>query len=222
MVVGSLCSVTDRGPNSRDNLRATLLIPTDIPTGMKPAEAEALQRLAYGQGVLECGAWSGFSTIVLAQAAVTVHSVDWHRGDQHAGVAYSLPEYAANLARYGLGDRIIIHVGRFEDVLPTLRPRSFNGCFLDGQHDRASVARDLRLIEPLLHPPAWLAVHDFGLFEVEPAVREFVASSRFQIDTIIETLVVLRLPAHPLRRLAVHLLPGSVTRAIRGVAQRVA
>jgi hypothetical protein len=194
------------------------VLPSDIPTAVKAAEAEELQDLARGVVVLECGAFYGFSTVVLAQVALVVHSVDWHHGDEQAGRVETLPDYLTNLKRYGVADRVVTHMGRFEDVLPSLRPGSFDGCFLDGQHDRASLDRDLRLIHPLIRRRGWIAVHDYGLFDVTPAVEAFVAWSRYEVDSVAESLAVLRPRVHPARKAAAR-LPEPVKRPLRGLEQ---
>jgi len=163
--------------------------------------------------VLECGAFFGYSTVVLASVADHVHSVDWHHGDKDAGPYETLQDYMANLSRYGIADRVTAHVGRFEDVLPMLRAHSFDGCFLDGQHDRASVDRDLELVRRLMRRPSWIAVHDYGLFDVQPAVDAFIRDSGYRVEGVTDTLAVLR-SVHPARTIA-RKLPRPIKRGIK-------
>ena len=191
------------------------MLPTDVHTSLKPAEAEALQELARGQVVLECGAWLGYSTIVLAQTAVEVHSVDWHHGDEQSGFLDTLPGYLSNLERYGVDRHVVTHVGRFEQVLPKLNARTFDGCFLDGKHDRESVDRDFRMLHRLMRRPAWIAVHDHGLFDVQPAVEAFLGWSGYRLETVVATLAVLRRGRHPARHAAAFVLPTPVKRALK-------
>lgn len=141
----------------------------DIRTAMTPAETAKLRELARGGLVLELGAHLGYSTVALAQVARRVHSVDWHRGDSMAGHADSLEAYFANLRRH-IATNVVTHVGRFEDVLPLFRDRAFDGCFIDGEHDRASVERDTNLAQRLVRPDGWVAWHDYGRFEVAEVV----------------------------------------------------
>ncbi len=145
----------------------TLTVPDDIPSGVTGEEAARLATLARGGDVLELGAGCGFSTVVLAQAARRVTSVDWHQGDAHAAETDTWEAYRANLARYGVAARVDARRGRFADVLPALgkEGRLFDGCFLDGQHDAASVAADLALVLPLVRPGGWVAFHDYGRSE---------------------------------------------------------
>jgi predicted O-methyltransferase YrrM len=135
---------------------------TDVESGM-------LTELARGKVVLEVGSWYGFSTVLMGQVARRVHAVDWHRGDAHAGSVDTLDVLWRNLAKYELRDKVVIHVGRSEDVLPALRP-IFDFAFIDGLHTTEAVAADAALVLPLLRSGAPLAFHDYGRFGVKPAV----------------------------------------------------
>ena len=142
----------------------------EILSAVTDAEAAQLTELARGRTVLEVGSWYGLSTVVMARTARMVHAVDWHRGDPHAGKRETLTSFWSNLERYDVRDRVVIHVGRAEVILPMLRPRSFDFAFLDGFHETEAVDRDARLILPLLRPGALLAFHDYGRFGVRSAV----------------------------------------------------
>jgi SAM-dependent methyltransferase len=148
----------------------TITVPDDIPSAVTGEEAARLANLASGGDVLELGAQYGFSTVVLAQAARRVTSVDWHQGDESiaavsgAECADTWEAYRANLARYGVAGKVDARRGRFEDVLPALQRQGalFDGVFIDAQHDAASVAADLALALPLIRPGGWVAFHDYG------------------------------------------------------------
>jgi predicted O-methyltransferase YrrM len=146
-----------------------------IPSAVTPRETTQLRSLARGGTVLELGAHFGYSTIALAQVAQIVHSVDWHQGDSMVGSMSSLEAYMGNLRRHAVTN-VVTHVGRFEDVLPLFRPGQFDGVFLDGEHDAASVERDTGLMVRLVRPTGWLAWHDYGRFEVAPVVDEWAAN----------------------------------------------
>ena len=146
-----------------------ITLPDDIPSAVTAEEAAKLASLASGGDVLELGAQYGFSTVVLAQAARRVTSVDWHQGDESitamgGGSGDTWEAYRANLRRYGVASKVDARRGRFEDVLPALARQGtlFDGCFLDAQHDAAAVQADLDLVLPLLRPGAWIAFHDYG------------------------------------------------------------
>jgi glycosyltransferase involved in cell wall biosynthesis len=146
-----------------------ITVPDDVPTAVTRDEAARLATLASGGDVLELGAWHGFSTIILAQAARRVTSVDWHGGDAsltamgEAG-ASTWEAYRANLARYGVAGKVDARRGRFTDVLQALARSGalFDGVFLDAQHDAAAVQADLELALPLVRPGGWVAFHDYG------------------------------------------------------------
>jgi hypothetical protein len=150
----------------------TITVPDDIPTAVTSGEAAKLASLASGGDVLELGAQYGFSTVILAQAARRVTSVDWHQGDDSIAAmggecADTWEAYRANLARYGVSSRVDARRGRFADVLPALAREGalFDGVFLDAQHDAAAVQADLDLALPLIRPGGWVAFHDYGRSE---------------------------------------------------------
>ena len=102
---------------------------SDLPAGwLTPAEADELRRLAAGRTVLELGAWKGRSTVVLAEVASYVVSVDRHRGIP--GHGESLDEYLANVRDLanvavviaGFAD-IVPHLARLRDGLHRRQPR---------------------------------------------------------------------------------------------------
>ena len=122
----------------------TIIVPDDIPSAVTGEEAARLASLASGGDVLELGAQYGFSTVVLAQAARRVTSVDWHQGDASitamgGGPADTWEAYRQNLARYGVAAKVDARRGRFADVLPALAREGalFDGVFIDAQHDAA-------------------------------------------------------------------------------------
>lgn len=195
-----------RGRPAHDCVTAPPL-PVDIPTAVSEAEALRLAKLAEGKRVLELGAHLGFSTVVLARAARELHSVDWHRGDLVAGEGDSLGQFRANLRSHGVEDRVVVHVGAFEAVLPTLAPGSFDLIFIDGCHSYEAVRQDIELARPLLAPGGTLALHDYDR-ESCPGFREgdwggFTASD-FGVtravdelgapEEIVDTLAVLQVP----------------------------
>lgn len=142
-----------------------LIIPPTVTTAVTGPEAEELGRLARGKTVLELGAYHGFSTVVLASVADKVYSVDWHQGDDHAGVGDSWGTFMATLAAYpDAASRVLVCRGRFEDEVPRLQMAGVrvDGAFLDGMHDEPSVRRDLVLALTLVRPGGWIAAHDYG------------------------------------------------------------
>jgi hypothetical protein len=159
-------------------------LPREIPSAVSDAEAHELTRLARGQTVLELGAQYGFSSVVLARVARRLHAVDWHKGDSMTGRGESLPTFLENLNRHCVADKVITHVGRFEDVLPAFSSRFFNGCFIDGEHNRQSVTRDSELALRLVKKGGWIAWHDYGRFEVAEVVDMVAANEGAQLKVV--------------------------------------
>ena len=133
-----------------------------IPTAMTQRELGALRELADGATVLEIGSQFGASTVVMARVARLVVAVDWHRGDRLAGDWDTLDDYFAVLDRERVRDRVLSIVGRTEDALPLLRPRSFDVVFVDGAKDPASMEFDSTAAVELARPGGSVAFHDFG------------------------------------------------------------
>src|SRR6266702_6980959 len=172
----------------------TITVPDDIPTAVTSGEAAKLASLASGGDVLELGAQYGFSTIVMAQAARRVTSVDWHQGDDSIAAmggecADTWEPYRANLARYGVAAKVDARRGRFADVLPALAKQGalFDGVFIDAQHDAAAVQADLDLALPLIRPGGWVAFHDYGRSEAtgHPGFGVTEVADRFGVAGVV-------------------------------------
>lgn len=149
----------------------------DVPSAVTFSEAAKLACLARGLTVLELGAHYGRSTIALASTAAMVHSVDWCMGDPQAGHGDNLAALWANLVRYGVTEKVILHVGRFEAALPLLKPDSFDMVFIDGLHTEEALESNIALARPLVRLGGIWAFHDYGRFECVERVtqREFGA-----------------------------------------------
>lgn len=166
----------------------------DIPSAVSIEECQKLGDLAKGKIVIELGSHFGRSTVALASMAARVHAVDWHRGDNHAGLNDSLDAFVANINRYRVRDKVVMHVGRFEDVLPLFKPASFDLAFIDGFHEREAVSKDLGMVTPLIKPDGVIAFHDYGLpaFGVTGVLTEFASARGLKVD-VTRTLAVLQL-----------------------------
>lgn len=142
-----------------------------IPTFVSKAEAAELAIQAFQCTVLELGTQWGYSCLEMAETAELVVTVDWHMGDSEAGEMDTLPGFVSNYrARHGRGNLVPV-VGRIEQVLPLLRPWSFDMLFHDAAHDADSVRQHLALALPLVRPSGVVAIHDWGLFGVQAAAE---------------------------------------------------
>lgn len=146
----------------------------DVVSSVSEKECAELSRLADGKQVLELGSLYGRSTIALASTASKVHAVDWHLGDEQAGYNRTLDHFINNLYRYQMEDLVVIHMGRFENVLPIFRPASFDLVFVDGFHGEQEVKRDFNLCLPLLREDGVVAFHDYGVAQKGFGVTEAV------------------------------------------------
>jgi predicted O-methyltransferase YrrM len=161
----------------------------DIASSLTEAECRRLAELAEGKVALELGSWLGRSTIALGSTAVRVHAVDWHRGDEHTGPLGTLTPFLRNITRYGVRDRVVVHVGRLEEVAPVLGPERFDLVFIDGFHTVDAVRQDIELLLPTVRDGGLLAFHDYGhpgygvtevvdALDAEPSVTDSIAVVR--------------------------------------------
>ncbi len=151
-----------------------------VPGWLSDVEADELRALARGKVVLELGAWLGRSTQALASSARQVVSVDGHLGDAHTGAADTLDGFLTNVRSF---PNVAAVVGRFEDVVPLLAP-VFDLVFVDGQHDFASVTRDVALAACVCC--GTLALHDWDRFDVTAAAT----GAGLRPDRVIDSLAV--------------------------------
>jgi predicted O-methyltransferase YrrM len=175
----------------------------EIPSTTTEAECRRLAELARGKRVLEIGTYHGRSTVSLASTAAVVHTVDVHPADPATGDD-TLAGLMRNLDRYDLRDRVVVHVGFSQLILPLLQPGSFDLAFLDAQHQREPVEEDLAALLPLVEQGGVIAFHDYGVpgvehrgrwdpFGVTEVVDEFVAERGLPLE-VVDTLAVVRLP----------------------------
>ena len=157
-----------------------------LPDGwLTEVEADTIARLATGKRVLEFGAYKGRSTVALATRAAHVTSVDWHKGDDDVAQANdcrcvdTLPEFLANTRAY---TNITPLVTRIEDVAPLLLGQTFDMVWIDACHQFDAVQRDFNLARTFR--PSVIAMHDWGLFEIEAAITALGFVPNRVIDTV--------------------------------------
>lgn len=181
---------------------AGFVFAADIESALTFREAHLLARLGRGKNVLEIGSQYGRSTIALASVARSLVAVDPHDLGP-LGAEDTLGPLRANLDRYGLLDRVDIRKGYAHEVLPTIT-RRFDLVFLDADHRREEVKRDLAMLLPFVQAPGVLAFHDYGksgtmfrgqwdAWGVTEVVDEFAAERGLRVTTA-GTLAVVHLP----------------------------
>lgn len=156
-----------------------------IETSLTTAEAVELRGLAQGRRVLEIGAAYGYSTVLTAQVAQKVTSIDPHE------VHLSHRIFRDNLFRFGVAQHVDVVVGRSVEVLPGLRDGSFDFAFVDGDHTAAGVRFDLEQVQRLVEPGGLLAFHDWDEESCQD-VRQVLEAWRAP-GYLVDTLAVYRL-----------------------------
>lgn len=130
-----------------------------IPTMVKPAEAAALRQAAQGANVLEIGSAWGFSTVLMAEVARLVVSVDPHT------MADTWQAFLWNLDRYGVLQRVMVVKGTSQDELPKMPAWGADGffdvAFVDGLHTRWGAWFDLTWCRQLVRAGGIIAAHDY-------------------------------------------------------------
>jgi predicted O-methyltransferase YrrM len=159
----------------------------DVASSLTEAEANLLAELARGKVALELGSWFGRSTIAMASTAERVHAIDSHGGDAQTGPLSTLAAFRRNVKRYGVGERVVVHVGNIEDVAPVLAPASFDVVFVDGLHTKEAVERDASLLMPLVRAGGAIAFHDYGRYDVTEVVDGLGTPER-----VVDSIAVLR------------------------------
>lgn len=160
-----------------------------IPTALTMAEHDELMYLAAGKLVLEVGALLGTSTIAMATTAALVHSVDPHEGYPAKNPRPTLEQFIHNLKRYRVADVVVPLVGRDDQILPFLRPRSYDFAFVDLSLTDGTTERVVWHARRLLRPEGVLAVHDYG-HETWPGATRVVDSLRLPFR-LVDTLAIM-------------------------------
>jgi predicted O-methyltransferase YrrM len=164
----------------------------DIESSIGEVEQVMLRRFAQGKWVLEIGAAFGFTTILMAQGAELVVSVDPHDAT-NLRPGGTLTEFLDNLDHYGVRDRVRVYVDRIENVWKRLPRHAFGFIFVDGDHAYASVLRDAKIAEGLCAEDGQIAFHDYGYEdcpEVRPAVDAWLHDSLWRVATQVESLLI--------------------------------
>jgi Methyltransferase domain len=132
-----------------------------LPGWLLDADAVKLYELAHSSSgpILDVGTYRGKSAILMARALRDgggpgpIVSLDVDRA--------ALEEAARLASERGVADRLLLVRGTAEQlfrVAPALRPSLV---FLDGDHSRRGVARDLRALEPRVPAGGLLLFHDY-------------------------------------------------------------
>lgn len=166
--------------------------PHDIKGWLLLDEGRELAKLAEGKRVLEIGSYCGLSTVCMARTAQSVTAVDYFDGRGTPSPCDTLPEFKANIERYGVADKVTICHADASIPLP-----EYDFAFIDAAHDYESVANDIRRCMEVLKPGSLIAFHDYKHPShpgIEEAVDELLLDGA-ELISITETLAVVRTPA---------------------------
>ncbi len=177
------CTVVSPVPNA---------FPHDVPGWLSPDEGKALAELAHGNRVLEIGSYCGRSTICMARTAEHVTAVDYFDGRHTTKAQDTLPVFQEMMKRHGVQDKV--ETCHPDEVFPL---PEYDFAFIDGAHDRESVANDIEKCLRVLSPNGLIAFHDYHR-PTDPGVTDAVdafVESGAEIISITNSLAVVKPPA---------------------------
>jgi cephalosporin hydroxylase len=205
----------DSGEQGLAALRRRFPWPTSIPRGVRPYEAghflrpqthAMLQRRLRERRpdlVVEIGSWLGGSTRVIADiSGAHVIAIDtWLGSAEHQrGTEWDRRHDSHREILAQLFDIFAMNCSNYREVITPLRATSLAGLhevhshglrpglvFIDGAHDKESVAADLRTAHDLFGKNAWIVLDDYGSGEswlrgLEEAANEFAHERGYQIE----------------------------------------
>lgn len=158
---------------------------------LSDVEKITLAELATGGNVLELGSWVGGSAILMASTARHVCAIDSFIGEDGR---WLLPQCANNVIRAGAFDRVCVHPGWFENVLPSdreIQSTPYQMVFLDGDHSAGCVRRDLQLIFRYVQA-SFIVCHDYGLYETASGIAAATVGRPWELTNVIDTLAILQ------------------------------
>ncbi len=194
------------------DLEALAQISTSIPGMISPKSGQLLYTMCYMQeligDVVEIGSWQGRSTSFLARAVSssqngTFYAVDHFQGNLGKENFYIVGNndlsdlennFLSNMERIGLADSVRLLNMTNEQAEKEIREINIRFLFIDGDHTREGVEKDIELFFPKLMPGSIVVFDDFsksfsGLVE---AVDALIAKREFsKIMSYKNTLVLM-------------------------------
>jgi SAM-dependent methyltransferase len=169
----------------------------DIDGWLRPAEGAKLAELAAGKRVLEIGSYFGLSTVCLARTAAHVTAIDPHDGRGTHVPQSTIGRMKLNLARYGVSAKVQIRQATAAEAHASMNGDAFDLIFIDGAHDRESVAADIDIARQRLAPGGLIAFHDYRS-DADPgatAAIDDLLQSGGELVSLVESLAVVRPPS---------------------------
>lgn len=153
---------------------------SSIPRMLSPESGKFLYALCYMQqlegDVVEVGSWQGYSTSFLASATRDsgngrLYAIDHFRGNVGKEHRYRVGSedlsdlrgnFERNMQRLGLREHITLLDMPNEAAVTRLPGRNVRFLFVDGDHTREGVSKDIQLFTPLLLEGAIAVFDDFA------------------------------------------------------------
>jgi predicted O-methyltransferase YrrM len=186
----------DLGSKKIVDLEALANISISIPGMVSPKSGQFLYTMCYMQqskgDVVEVGSWQGRSTSFLARAVSNSKNGNFYAIDHFKGNSGKEKLYAAgkndlsdlesnflsNMERVGLSDSVILLNMPNEQAEREIKDINIRFLFIDGDHSKQGVEKDIELFFPKLQPGSIVVFDDFsnyfqGLVEaVDLLIRE--------------------------------------------------
>ena len=183
-----------------------------IPGMVSPESGKFLYALCYMQeiqgDVVEIGSWQGFSTSFLAKAVRdskngSLYAIDHFKGvpDMQKYFAVDSEDltdlknnFLENMNTIGLREDITLFDMVNDEAAGQLRDKKIRFLFIDGDHSKSGVEKDIHLFFPMLVPGAIVVFDDFNSVQagLVSAIDELLASRKVRrIFSYKNTLVVM-------------------------------
>ena len=183
-------SSTDFTPHSRVklnsgrqiiDLESLAQISLSIPGMISPHSGQMLYSLCYMQqlqgDVVEIGSWQGRSTSFLARAVKNsengvFYAIDHFKGNTGKEHFYRVGKedlsdlktgFISNMERLGLSDAVQLLDMPNDQAVQSLQNTRIRFLFIDGDHSKEGVEKDIRLFFPLLLEGAIIVFDDFSV-----------------------------------------------------------
>ncbi len=157
---------------------ASAMLPIDQvahePGSTEPWISQLVAQFAVARGarsILETGCFKGATSVCLADALVAMGGGDLHLCDLDRERLASASERVSDLAF----DAVKVHPWP-GDVITFLRAckMRFDLAWVDDDHDKKHVTRELQFLYPLMNPGGLILLHDvFGSCDLQSVVQEF-------------------------------------------------
>ena len=162
------------------DLEALAQISTAIPGMVTPQSGQFLYAMCYMQqlrgDVVEIGSWQGRSTSFLARAVSNsqngaFYAIDHFQGNVGKEKFYVVGEenlsdletnFLSNIERIGLADTVRLLNMPNEQAEKEIRDINIRFLFIDGDHTKEGVAKDIELFFPKLMPGSIVVFDDFS------------------------------------------------------------